>query len=106
MRIRLIPESRNSQLSVIVAMAVVPEVQAPVRNAVYVIAVRNPLVAAVVVCTRAGNLSAVGGVHVIDLQDVLVVLTIVLEMKMAVVKVVRVAVVRNAGMPTLVTMLM
>jgi hypothetical protein len=90
----------NRQRAVIVAMVSVPEVQPPVVEMIGMIAVWNNLVAAAIVTASALGRGAGGGIGRADLDDALIVMTVVSRVQMTVVKIVGMVAVPNRRMAT------
>jgi hypothetical protein len=82
---------------VVVAVVAVGVVEAALVEVVEVVAVRHPLVAAAVVLAVAGDRGAPGRVGGAHFQDVLVVMAVVRRVQVAVVEVIDVPVMADAG---------
>jgi hypothetical protein len=85
---------------VVVAVVAVRVVQPAIDEVIDVVAVRHLLVAALLVLAGAGDGGAGGGVGGVDLDLALVVVFAVLVVQVAVVDVIDVAVVLDAGVST------
>jgi hypothetical protein len=87
---------------VIITVVAVRVVQPAVDQEIDVVAVRHPLMAAVVVLAGAGDRGALRGVGRVDRQNVLVVMAVVRAVQVAVVEIVHMAVVADAGVAAVV----
>jgi hypothetical protein len=90
----------NRQRAVIVAMISVPEVQPPIVEIIGMIAMWNDLVAAAIMTASALRCGAGGGIGRADLDDALIVMSVVPCVQMTVVKIVRMVGVANRQMAT------
>jgi hypothetical protein len=90
----------NRQRAVIVAMVSVPEVQPPIVEIIGMIAMWNDLVAAAIMTASALRCGAGCGIGRADLDNALVVMTVVPQVQVTVVKIVGMVAVPNRQMAT------